>query len=226
MRYLPWLASLVLTTAISLAFASTANARLFWQTYGSTVPMADGYGSTWNSNQDYFVPRHTSSGRYGLFSPCKSSRTTSPACKWSHPWYSGYCSIYGPCHYRRRNHVYGEYCGSTSIQASVGRVKRCGGYGAATSCCAAPETRGSCSVAGCGGVCFENEAPFYNVERGRVAILGSIPVEDGNLLSQTDFTQLGAGQGGQLLPQPRGLLPQLQRVPSLNLPQLTQPLAK
>ncbi|MGI9427061.1 MAG: hypothetical protein ACR2NM_00270 [Bythopirellula sp.] len=52
--------------------------------------------------------------------------------------------------------------------------------------------------------------------------MGSIPVEGGDLLAQTDMTQLGAGlPGGQLLLQPQ--LQQLQSLPSVKLPQFTQP---
>lgn len=230
MRLLPW-PILAISLAIALALASTAEARLFWQTYGSTMPTADGCGCTWNWNQDYFVPRHASSCRYGLFSPCKSSCTTSPACKWCHPWYSGYCSIYGPCHYRRRNHVYGCHCGCSPIAACVGRMKRCGALGAGCCtakfcCCAAGGS--CCAVTACsGGICFDCEAPLYNVEPAGAAILGSIPVEGGDLLAQTDLTQLGSGlPGGELLLQPQGSLQQLQGVPSLNLPQFTQPVPR
>ena len=102
----------LLTLIAALLGANTAQARLFWQTYGSVVPADDcGSSCTWNWNQDYFVPRHCSSCRYGLFSPCKTSCTTSPACKWRHPLYPGYCGIYGPCHYGRRDHVCHCGCG-------------------------------------------------------------------------------------------------------------------
>ena len=215
MRLLPWL-----VLVISLVSATTADARLFWQTYGSTVPASDGYGCTWNWNQDYFVPRHPSSCRYGLYSPCKSSCTTSPACKRSHPFYPGYCTIYGPCHYRRRDHVYGAYCGCKPIES-------CGQY-----CGAAPAT--SCCSAGAsiGARCGEPltplyaEAPLHHVEPSQLDILGSIPVEGGDLLTRTDFSQLSNERDGQLLLQPQGVLPTFQGLPSLRSPasgQLNQP---
>lgn len=239
MRLLPW-PILAISLAMSLALASTAEARLFWQTYGSIIPAADGSGCTWNWNQDYFVPRHQSSCRYGLFSPCKTSCTTSPACKWCHPWHQGYCSIYGPCHYRRRDRIYGCRCGCSPIADCFGRMQRCGALrpgcctastcGCGGGCCA----EGACCVAGtgyrcnaptcCDGMCTAYEAPLYNVEPIGGAILGSIPVEGGDLLAQTDMTQLGTGlPGGQLLLQPQGALQQLQGVPPVNLPQFTQP---
>lgn len=202
MRLLPWL-----VLAISLALASTAEARLFWQTYGSTIPTTDGSGCTWNANQDYFVPRHPSSCRYGLYSPCKSSRSTSPACRTCHPLYPGYCSIYGPCHYRRRNHVYGVRCGCSPILTNNCRCD----VTSASGCCAANGNFGS--------VCGDPLAPLYNVEPAQLDILGSIPVEGNGLLTQTDFSQLGnLGSGQQLLMPPS--------LPSLNLPQFTQPLPK
>ena len=252
MRLLPW-PILAISLAMSLALASTAEARLFWHTYGSIMPTADGCGCTWNWNQDYFVPRHTSSCRYGLFSPCKTSCTISPACKWCHPWYQGYCSIYGPCHYRCRDRIYACRCGCSPIADCIGRMQFCGvlspgcctaqtcGCGqrgcSATSACGV--AGGACCVSGggcdcttsicCGGMCAPCranflETPLYNVEPIGGAILGSIPVEGGDLLAQTDLTQLGTGlPGGQLLLQPQGALQQSPSTPSLNLPQFTQP---
>lgn len=232
MRLLPWL-----VLAISLAFASAAEARHFWQTYGSTMPAADGCGCTWNWNSDYFVPRYPSSCRYGLFSPCKSSCTTSPACRWCHPFYPGYCSIYGPCHYRRKNHVYAAYCGCTPIPACLQRCrsnKDCcaAAGGCATKCvgvgCGAPMCSASASASvGCvcsDGMCCEEIAPLYHVESSKFETLGSIPVEGSELLTRTDLTRLG-GEGGQLLLQPPSAIQQLQGLPlqNLNLPQLPQP---
>jgi hypothetical protein len=73
-------------------------------------------------------------------------------------------------------------------------------------------------------MCTSCTAPLYNVEPIGGDVLGSIPVEGGDLLAQTDMTQLGAGlPGGQLLLQPQGALQQLQSIPSLNLPQFNQP---
>ena len=102
-----------LAALVTLLAPSTAQARLFWQTYGSTVPAAD--GCHWNVNQDYFVPRHCDSGRYGLFSVCKHDHGVSAACRNLHPIYHGYCTPYGACRYRWRDHVYKTYCGCTPL---------------------------------------------------------------------------------------------------------------
>ncbi len=242
MRLLPWLGTIVLALAMSLALASKADARHFWQTFGSTMPAADGSGCTWNWNSDYFVPRYPSSCRYGLFSPCKTTCTTSPACKWCHPYYPGYCSPYGPCHYRRYNHVYQRKCGCTPIAACPQRCrsnKDCactsggmctGGCKAsgctATMCCAEDGCchQGQCNSTAC-HCAYGAYAPLYNVEQPEYAILGSIPVDSSELLTRTDLSQIG-GAGGQLLQQPQGVLEQLQNLPSLQglgLPQLPQP---
>ncbi|NOY29402.1 MAG: hypothetical protein GXP28_04265 [Planctomycetes bacterium] len=203
----------LLALCVSLLSATTAEARLFWQTYGSTIPSESpsgegcGAGCSWNWNQDYFVPRYPSSCRYGLFSPCKTSRSTSPACKWSHPFYPGYCSNYGPCHYRRRNHVYGARCGCSPIQV-------CGSQ-------AAPYYLGD----------FGHPAPtpetgyLPNVESPGLAIVGSISVEGDGLLANLDLTP-GDGPDEQrvfLGPQTLGS----QTVgPNLDLPALMQQLEK
>jgi hypothetical protein len=106
------LRSLILPVVLALVAAcGRAEARLFWQTYGATAATADGCGCAWNVNQDYFVPRHCHTGRYGLFSACKSAHTISPACKNLHPVYAGYCTPYGSCRYKWRDHVYRTYCG-------------------------------------------------------------------------------------------------------------------
>jgi hypothetical protein len=115
--------------ALSLALAPvSASARLFWHTYGATVATADGCGCAWNINQDYFVPRHCDTGRYDLFSACKTSHTRSPACKFLHPVYCGYCTPYGPCRYRWRDHVYKVHCGCTPLRHEYGpwHFKKCG----------------------------------------------------------------------------------------------------
>jgi hypothetical protein len=103
------------------------NARLFWQTYGATVATADGCGCAWNINQDYFVPRHCDTGRYDLFSACKTAHTKSAACKYLHPLYCGYCTPYGPCRYRWRDHVYKCHCGCTPLRHEYGpwHFKKC-----------------------------------------------------------------------------------------------------
>lgn len=199
MRLLPWLA-----LAISLTLTTAAEARLFWQTYGSTIPAADGSGCTWNWNQDYFVPRYPSSGRYGMYSPCKTSCSNSAACRYCHPFYPGYCNIYGPCHYRRRNHVYAAYCGCTPLQTCSNK------------CCDTANTMSCCTASGCSeGYCSTPEAPLYNVEGSQFVMLGSIPVEGGDLLSRTDLSQLG---GEQLLLQSQDASSLLQGLPSLGLP--------
>jgi hypothetical protein len=114
--------------AVALA-ASPAHARHFWQTYGATVPTAD--GCVWNLNSDYFVPRHCDSGRYDLFSPCKTSHSISPACKSIHPVYAGackpYCTPFGECHYKWRDHVYKKHCGCTPLACYHGpwKLNRC-----------------------------------------------------------------------------------------------------
>ena len=141
----------ILTLLTLLCLASTANARLFWQTYGSVVSSGDGCGCTWNWNQDYFVPRHADSCRYGLFSPCKTSCTSSPACKWCHPIYQGYCSPYGPCHYCRKNCVYGVYCGCGPLCVDGPYRSRC--------CCLGLYGRHHCRPGGscfCGKGCYRH----------------------------------------------------------------------
>jgi hypothetical protein len=111
---------IILFALAMVAVPSTADARLFWQTYGATVASADGCGCAWNINQDYFVPRHCGTGRYGLFSACKSAHTISPACKNMHPLYAGYCTPYGSCRYKWRDHVYKTYCGCGPLKNHYG----------------------------------------------------------------------------------------------------------
>lgn len=124
MRNLTFLA--MLTT---LLVASTAEARLFRQTYGATVPAPGGEGCVWNLNQDYFVPRHCDTGRYDLFSACKTGHTRSAACRNLHPIHAGYCTPYGACHYRWRDHVYKKFCGCTPHRCFRGpwRLEQCEG---------------------------------------------------------------------------------------------------
>ena len=112
--------SISLIAALTLLTPAVAQGRLFWQTYGATVA-APGGGCAWNMNQDYFVPRHCDTGRYGLFSECKSAHTLSPACKSLHPIYAGYCTPYGSWHYKRRDHVYSKYCGCTPWSHAYGK---------------------------------------------------------------------------------------------------------
>ena len=89
-------------------------ARLFWQTYGAVVP--SGGACAWNLNQDYFVPRHCSSGAYDLFSPCKTDHGSSAACRNLHFLYAGYCTPYGACRYDWRDCVYKSFCGCTPLR--------------------------------------------------------------------------------------------------------------
>lgn len=137
MRPFAWIA------AAALLPATTADARLFRQTFGATVPTAA--GCAWNLNQDYFVPRHCDSCRYDLFSQCKTSHTRSAACKYLHPIYGGYCSPYGPCHYRWRDHVYKVHCGCTPLTCYHGpwRAEKC------AKPCFALRGHGQCGVDGC-----------------------------------------------------------------------------
>ncbi len=115
-----------LTTLLTPA---TADARLFWQTYGASVGTEGGCGAGchWNLNQDYFVPRHCDSCQYGLFSACKVDHTRSAACKNLHPVYAGYCTPYGSCRYKWRDHVYKTYCGCTPLRCEHGpwHLKKC-----------------------------------------------------------------------------------------------------
>lgn len=120
---------LALIAALTTLLApSAADARLFWQTYGATVASEGGAGCHWNLNQDYFVPRHCDSCQYGLFSACKTDRSISPACKNLHPAYAGYCTPYGSCHYKRRDHVYKTHCGCTPLRCEYGpwHLEKCG----------------------------------------------------------------------------------------------------
>ena len=193
----PMLLSLLLT----ITFVVRAEGRLFFQTYGSVVPTAD--GCTWNVNQDYFVPRHCSSCRYGLFSPCKESCTISPACRKGHPLYPGYCSPYGPLHYCWRNFVYHYHCGCDHLKLCCGFHRhcchhRCGPvcgycgpyrhgcgpqchvpYAAASVCCFPGES--FCEM----GLAEEAPCEMYlpNVESHEYQILGSLSLSGDPLLA-------------------------------------------
>ncbi len=170
----------LLTLCFSLVLASTAEARLFWQTYGSTIPAGNGCGTgcTWNWNQDYFIPRHGSTGRYGLYSPCKTSRTTSPASIGDHPRYPGYCNIYGPSHSRRRNHVYQSYCGCTPMEATcVPWRNGCG-----------PTNAPSYQAHSEPILPFTPADYLPNVEPPGLLVLGSISVEGDGILANLDAT--------------------------------------
>ncbi len=213
----------LLALCVSLMSATTAEARLFWQTFGSTIPggIPDGKdcgaGCSWNWNQDFFVPRHPTSCRYGLFSPCKTGRSTSPAAKWSHPFYPGYCSNYGPCHYRRRNHVYGIRCGCSPVQVYRGPWRTgCGNE------CGVPLRTPGFSEAGF----FAHAAPtavvgyLPNVESSGLVILGSISVEGDGLLANIDLTPGGGPDEQRVFLGPKTI------EPNLSLPELMQQLEK
>jgi hypothetical protein len=105
--------------ALAFAAASPAQARLFWQTYGATVASPGG-GCAWNMGTDYFVPRTCDSCQYDLFSACKSHHSISPACRNLHPVYCGYCTPYGACHYKFRDHLYKKRCGCTPLACTYG----------------------------------------------------------------------------------------------------------
>ncbi len=174
----------LLTLIATLWGANPAQARLFWQTYGSIVP-ADGCGDgcTRNANQDYFVPRHCDSCRYGLFSPCKTSCTNSPACWWCHPLYPGYCGAYGPCHYHRRDHVHGCHCGCDPVRSDYGPWRKCrhGRHGCGTGC-------GGCATYGYSPLVLRPTGMLPNVEPAEFQVLGSLPVPGDELLASFDTT--------------------------------------
>ena len=182
------------------SLTSQVHGRLFRQTYGAVAPGGD--GTTWNVNQDYFVPRTPTSTRYGLFSSCKTSCTTSPACRKCHPIYGGYCSPYGALHYCFRNHVYGKHCGTSPVQPY------CGPYN--------PQwTPGLAMCNEPNGVCEANCQAveiFPNVEPGDFQILGCISLEGDPLL---DGLQLGQSmpaateQISQPTLSPEGVVPAL-----------------
>jgi hypothetical protein len=114
--------TITLLTALVAPVASPQAAwgRHFWQSYGATVASPDGCGCAWNLSSDYFVPRHCGSGTYDLFSPCKEHHYRSPACKNLHPVHCGYCTPYGECHYKWRDHVYKKHCGCTPLKCHYG----------------------------------------------------------------------------------------------------------
>lgn len=111
--------TLLTALAASAAAPQAALGRHFWQTYGATVASPDG-GCAWNLNSDYFVPRQCGSGTYDLFSSCKQHHYRSPACRSLHPVYCGYCTPYGACHYKWRDHVYKEHCGCAPLACHYG----------------------------------------------------------------------------------------------------------
>jgi hypothetical protein len=187
------LLTLVLASLASSA-AAPARARLFWQTYGATVATADG-GCAWNMGTDYFVPRTCDSCRYDLFSACKSHHSISPACRNLHPVYCGYCTPYGACHYKFRDHLYKKRCGCTPLACTYGPWelekchKHCRRTPDVTSCGSCSGGCGMTPLAGCadatcvgGAVCdgaFASGSPsdfayLPNVEPLGVVIIGTV----------------------------------------------------
>lgn len=180
----------------ALMAAVPAEARNFMQTYGATVPAGPcGEGCTWNWNQDYFVPRHCNSCRYGLFSACKTSCTKSPACRVCHQMYPGYCSPYGCCHYCRRNCLYSHRCGCEPVQTNT----YCGpfrhGCGPCLGCC-----RMNC----CGPTWYppllQFTQPLANIEPPVFEVLGAIPVEGDELLASLNMSAPAVELPGVIIP--------------------------
>jgi hypothetical protein len=176
---------LALFAALTLLAPAAAEARLFWQTYGATVTEDGGCGAgcSWNQSQDYFVPRHCDSGRYGLFSPCKADHSRSAACRNLHPFYGGYCTPFGSCRYKWRDHIYKTYCGCMPLRCEYGpwHLKTCGKQSfvhrpAGDECrCEEPVTA-IASTAAIAVEGYESEAVWLpNVEPFGGERLGSIP---------------------------------------------------
>lgn len=205
----------LITLVAALLGASQAEARLFLQTYGSVMP-ADPCGSccTWNWNQDYFVPRYCNSCRYGLFSPCKTSCTTSPACHYCHALMPGYCSIYGSWHYCWRNHVYGHQCGCCPVETYCGPYRQ--GCGPGLGC----HKRACCAGNSVPPELFEYGEPLANVEPSRFEILGNIPVQGDELLASLSMAASSEELPGVLLPE---VTPVVKPLPSLGLPPKENP---
>jgi hypothetical protein len=223
-------AAALLALAVACA-AQPAAGRPFWQTYGSTVPLPGG-GCGWNMNSDYFVPRHCDSGRYDLFSPCKTSHYKSPACMRMHPTYGGYCTPFTGWHYLRKDHVYAKHCGCTPWKSVYGSwhldkcARGCGVLKHHRGCGAAGCGGPSCGAAGCGGfdmlaagaaTCdagfaaanlggygeFDDAYALPNVEP-----MGGTPLGE---IAALPAAMMGGGSGmlgtgaGQTLPMPAGL---------------------
>jgi hypothetical protein len=178
-------------TAVLCAAAAPVQARAFRQTYGATVATADG-GCTWNMSMDYFVPRTCDSCRYDLFSACKTSHTTSPACINQHPIYGGYCTPYASCRYKWRDHVYKKHCGCTPLACTYGPwdlekccKHGCGKHGCGKHCRRTPDPTScgiypggcgvtplaSCADGFCAGGAYASEAAGYGG-------FASVPVAD------------------------------------------------
>lgn len=215
--------ALAAVAAVSFAAPPAAQARLFWQTYGSTVATAD--GCAWNLSSDYFVPRHCDSCRYGLFSPCKTAHSISPACWHLHPVYGGYCTPYASCHYRWRDHVYKKYCCCSPLRYVHGpwKLEKCrkhcgalhggcgslgggcaGGYGGVGPFANCPA--GTCPSTGDCSCCGEYAGALMNVEPLGGETLGEIAAMPANMVGAS-----GAGLMG-------GASPTLPPLPALPMP--------
>lgn len=197
---------LIIAVAAWLSQTTSVEARLFYQSFGATVPTAN--GCVWNINQDYFVPRHGNSCRYGLFSPCKSSHTTSPACRHAHPLWPSYCSPYGPCRYKWRDHVYKVYCGCTPLAAYFGpwTSLSCGLCRSTLAYCQQPSA--SSCPAGCSadglsaapaalGVCEASAIFLPHVEPAGIEILGTVAVDPEAVLVNNAIEEAAAAASGR-----------------------------
>jgi hypothetical protein len=203
--------SVLFAAALALVPAASAHARLFRQTYGATVPTAD--GCAWNINQDYFVPRHCDSCRYDLFSACKTGHTRSPACRHLHPVHEGYCTPYGACRYRWRDHVYKKYCGCTPLRHTYGpwKLEKC-------------RKHGGCTADGCAGVSCDFAADEFatceecaaygwppNLESMELETLGSLETVPtvGPTVMPTSASAVGPSSAQMAAPDPLplGILP-------------------
>ena len=210
---------LALIAALTTLLApATADARLFWQTYGATVGAEGGCGAGcgWNLNQDYFVPRHCDSCRYDLFSACKTSHTRSPACKNLHPVYAGYCTPYGSCRYKWRDHVYKCHCGCTPLRCEYGpwHLHKCGKH-ALVKC----HPHLACSAA-CGLVTAPHVGEFAlpNAHAPNAIIYENVELYGGETLGSIAALPGGTIGGGSAATTPgtvvNPLPPKLELVPS------------
>lgn len=108
----------LLAVLASLTVVTTADGRLYWQTYDSTI--ATPSGSDWNHNQYHLVPQRCASCRYDLLSSCKGYPTTPPACKNLHPVYSGCDTAFVEYHYPRHAQVHSKHCDCTLLKRAYG----------------------------------------------------------------------------------------------------------
>jgi hypothetical protein len=221
MRSLAILTSAALLALAVACAAQPAAGRPFWQSYGSTVPLPGG-GCTWNLNSDYFVPRHCDSGRYDLFSPCKTSHYLSPACKSLHPVHGGYCTPFGGWHYLRKDHVYAKHCGCTPLKClhSPWHLAKCGkgcgvlkhGGGCGAGQCGGSNGGGGCEVGAAGYFAghlngygeYDERYALPNVEPLGGTPLGEVAALPAAMMGGGASMLNGAG-AGQSLPMPVGL---------------------